>query len=76
VIDNDHVVVGEAVATSCFENPVDRDVTGLDGNASLGAILHQSGQFEELSEFDVSGHRDSRVLGGRIRHRLILANKM
>ena len=54
--DHDHVTVREAVSAPRLRDPVDRDVAGLDGDARLRAVLHQTGQLEELSELDASGH--------------------
>ena len=48
--------VREAVSAPRLRDPVDRDVAGLDGDARLRAVLHQTGQLEELSELDASGH--------------------
>ena len=56
VIDDDHIAAGKMVPTTHLCGAIDRDVPGLDGDACLGAVLHQAGQLEELAELDASRH--------------------
>ena len=54
--DDDDVAVGEMMSATRLHGPVHRDVAGLDGDTRLGAVLHQTGQLEELAEPDASRH--------------------
>ena len=56
VIDDNDVSTGQVVPATCLHDAVDSDVSGLDGDARLCAILHQARQLEELAEPDASGH--------------------
>ena len=56
VIDDDHIAAGTMVPTTHLCGAIDRDVPRLDGDACLGAVLHQAGQLEELAELDASRH--------------------
>jgi len=56
VVDDNDVSTGQVVPATCLHDAVDSDVSGLDGDARLCAILHQARQLEELAEPDASGH--------------------
>ena len=56
VIDDNDVTVDQMVPPTRLHGAVDSDVTGLDGDARLRAVLHQTRQLEELAESDASRH--------------------
>ena len=56
VIDDNDVSTGQVVPATCLHDAVDSDVSGLDGDARLCAVLHQARQLEELAEPDATGH--------------------
>jgi len=51
-IHHDDVAVGQAVPPPGLDPAVDSHVPGLDGYAGLAAVLHETGEFEELTELD------------------------
>jgi len=51
-----HIRFGGVVPAARLRDAVDSDVSGLDGDARLCAVLHQARQLEELAEPDASGH--------------------
>ena len=55
-IDDDDVTISQVVPATCLHDAVDSDVSGLDGDARLCAVLHHARQLEELAEPDASGH--------------------
>jgi len=56
VVDDNDVSAGQVVPATRLHDAVDSDVSGLDGDARLCAVLHQARQLEELAEPDASGH--------------------
>ena len=56
VIDDNDVATGQVVPPTRLHNAVDNDVSELDDDARLCAVLHQARQLEELAELDASRH--------------------
>ena len=56
MIDDNHVTAGQVMPATRLNDAIDSDISGLDGDTRLCAVLHQSRQLEELAEPDASGH--------------------
>ena len=56
VINDNDLTTSQVVPATGLNGAVDRDVSGLDGDARLRTVLHQARQLEELPEPDASRH--------------------